>query len=492
MKRTCQNFDRLQGQKPHLINYRQPMNKLIFFELNEVPVRILDYYRHARRNSWLAKNYLNLKKYETYSENIGHLSPWNTWPTVHRGVSNERHYISDFNQDLIEVDREFPPIWDILTKNGVKTGVFGSFHSYPLPSELTNYDFYVPDVFAAGSECFPASIDIFQDVNLKLSRESARNVDRSVPFGQIARLVSKITDLGFRPSTMLDIGGHLAQERVAPWKATRRRTYQSVLAFDVFYKLLRSRKPDFVTFFTNHVASSMHRYWAALFPDDYENQKYEQDWIETYGGEIVFAMDKTDKMLARLGAFVDANPEYKLIVTSSMGQNAIECEPFETQLYVDDKVKFMAVLGVEAGDFEPLPSMLPQFNFAISESRNAEVENKLTSLAVNGEPIVFRHLAGKGFSVDLGHQNLKETTISLGGRSIDLDESGLKNVVIEDKSSSTAYHIPEGHLFIYHPSFAASAVANEQMPTAEIASLILHNFGVERPNYMTSSIAGSI
>lgn len=460
------------------------MTKLILFELNEVPVRILDYYRRARPNSWLAINYGKLKKFETFSENIGHLSPWNTWPTVHRGVANDRHYISDFNQDLSEVNREFPPIWDILTKNGVKTGVFGSFHSYPLPQDLTNYDFYVPDVFAAGSECFPSSIDVFQEVNLKLSRESARNVDRSVPFGQIARLVAKVADLGFRPSTMLDIGGHLAQERLTPWKATRRRTYQSVIAFDVFFKLLRQRKPDFVTFFTNHVASSMHRYWAALFPGDYENQKYEQDWIETYGGEILFAMEKTDKMLARLGGFATSNPEYKLLLTSSMGQNAVECEPIETQLYVDDKVKFMALLGVDHADFEPLPSMLPQFNFAIAESRTAEIEQKLESLTINGEPVVFRRLAGKGFAVDLGQQNLKETIISVSGTSIDIAQSGLKNVVIEDKSSSTAYHIPEGHLFVYHPSFADADLASEQMPTAEISPLILTNFGISPADYM--------
>ena len=463
------------------------MNKLILFELNEVPVRILDYYRLARPNSWLSRNYPNLKKYETYSENIGHLSPWNTWPTVHRGVSNERHYISDFNQDLSEVDREYPPIWEILAKNGIKTGVFGSFHSYPLPSDMMNYEFYVPDVFAAGSECFPASINVFQDVNLKLSRESARNVDRSLPFGQIARLVSKVTHLGFRPGSMLDIGGHLAQERVNPWKATRRRTYQSVLAFDVFFKLLRARKPDFVTFFTNHVASSMHRYWAALFPQDYENQKYEQDWIETYGGEILFAMDKADKMLARLGEFILRNPEYKLLVTSSMGQNAVECEPIETQLYVDDKEKFMAMLGVDSVDFKPLPSMLPQFNFAIPEGRYSEIENKLAGLTVNGGNIVYRHLAGKGFSVDLGQQNLKETLIVLDGKRIDLEQSGLKNVVIEDKSSSTAYHIPEGHLFVYHPSYVSAEISKEQMSTAEIAPLIVSNFAINPPRYMPNS-----
>ncbi len=463
------------------------MNKIILFELNEVPVRIIDYYRRLRPDSWLASSAAKVKKYETFSENQGHLSPWNTWPTVHRGVANDRHYISDFNQDLTEVDREFPPIWQILAKNGIRTGVFGSLHSYPLPREITNYDFYVPDVFAAGSECFPANVEVFQEVNLRLSRESARNVDRSVPFGAIAKLLANIGDLGFRPSTMLDVGGHLALEKLSPWKTTRRRTYQSVIAFDIFFKLVNKQKPDFVTFFTNHVASSLHRYWAALFPGDYENQKYESDWIETYDGEILFAMDKADKMLARLGSFVDKNPDYKLLITSSMGQNAVECEPIETQLYVDDNTKFIAMLGAGHADFEPLPSMLPQFNFAIAEGKAGVIEQNIAGLRINGEPIVYRRLEGRGFSIDLGHANLKQTDVTLNATPIALTETGMRNVVIEDKSSSTAYHIPEGHLLAYHPSFDETSFAANQLPTEEIAPLILENFGIQIPDYMVKS-----
>jgi len=464
------------------------MNKIILFELNEVPLRIVDYYRQVRPQSWFARNYDKLKKYETISENQGHLSPWNTWPTVHRGVANDRHYISDFNQDLSAVDAEFPPIWHLLTQAGITTGVFGSLHSYPLPADHKNYEFYIPDVFAAGSECFPANIELFQSVNLRLSRESARNVDRAVPYGQMAKLMLKANDLGFTASTLFDVGGHLVQERLSSWKVTRRRTYQSVIAFDVFFKLLQTRRPDFVTFFTNHVASSLHRYWAALFPQDYETQKFDAEWIETYSNEIVFAMDKADRMLNRLASYINQRPEYKLLITSSMGQHAVECEPIETQLYVADKPAFMAMLGVIGReDFQELPSMLPQFNFSLSDARAKNVEACLAGLRVNGEPVAYRRLEGRGFSVDFGHPNLKETQISLDGKPISLAASGLENVVIEDKSSSTAYHIPEGHLFVYHPANQASDRAVHQMQTTEIAPAILSNFAAARPSYMPAA-----
>jgi hypothetical protein len=79
--------------------------------------------------------------------------------------------------------------------------------------------------------------------------------------------------MGMRFKTATDIAAQLVDERINKWKVIRRRTYQSIISFDIFYKQLETHKPDFSTFFTNHVASSQHRYWAAAFPEDYESLK---------------------------------------------------------------------------------------------------------------------------------------------------------------------------------------------------------------------------
>ncbi len=457
------------------------MNKIILFELNEVPIRIIEYYCKMRPNSWLAKHISNLKKFETYCENGGHISPWNTWPTLHRGVTNQKHFISDFNQDLADVDAAFPPIWKILSENKIKTGVFGSLHSYPPPATQGSYSFYVPDVFAIGNECYPKDIELFQDINLKLSRKSARNVDSSIPYKDMLRLFGKMGNLGFKPKTLAAIGAQLIQEKTTPWKTVRRRTYQTVLSFDVFYKLLVKEKPDFTTFFTNHVASSQHRYWAAVFPTEYKDMKYDQEWIETYENEIIFTMSKTDDMLKRLAHFVDQNPEYKLMITSSMGQEAVESEPIETQLYIVNHEAFFNCFKIDKSDFQFLPSMLPQFNYFVKDAIGFRTQ--LETLTINGKKVHFRELGEGRFSLDLGQQNLKTTEITINGQPISLDITGLKNVVIEDKSSATAYHIPEGHCFIYHPSFQKSAVHSHQVSTQEIMPTILQNFAVEVPHY---------
>jgi len=71
----------------------------------------------------------------------------------------------------------------------------------------------------------------------------------------------------------------------------------------------------------------------------------------------------------------------------------------------------------------------------------------------------------------------------LNGKSLSLEDSGMENVVIEDKSSATAYHIPEGHCYIYHPGMSSSAVHKEQVSTRELLPTLLENFGVPIPEY---------
>ena len=424
--------------------------KVILFELNEVPKKILDYFIHSRPQSWLARTQGSRIYYDTYMPNVGHLSPWNTWPSFHRGVANDKHFLSDFNQDTSEVDLEFPPIWKVLAEGGASVGVFGSLHSFPVPGDLRNVSFHVPDVFAPASDCIPEDVSVFQEINLALSRESSRNVNGRIPVREAAKLALSFRRLGFRLSTATDVLGQLLAERTDKWKTTRRRTYQSVISFDVFFQQLSKSKPDFVTFFTNHVASSMHRYWAAAFPEDYGKLKFSNDWIDTYEDEVLWTMQKADEMLERLGKFVDDNPEYVLVCASSMGQEAVECEPTETQLYIEDHQKFLKNLGLNAGDCDVLPAMVPQFNYRISDKAQ-EFEETLKQTTINGDAIQFRRAESGFFSIDLGQRNLSVVNLEVKGQTVLYENSGLKNTVIEDMSSASAYHIPQGHLWSYHP-----------------------------------------
>lgn len=434
----------------------------------------------------MAKVFANSRKYETFSEDKGHLSPWVTWPTVHRGITNEKHFISDFGQEINDQEKQYPAIWNILAQKKLKVGLFGSLHTYPIPENPENFSFYVPDTFAAGSECFPKKLEAFQKFNLTMARESSRVVSNRIPGGEAIRFLMKLPDLGFRFKTAMDIAGQIVDERVNKWKIVRRRTYQSVIGFEIFYKQLVTQRPDFATFFTNHVASSMHRYWAASFPDDYENLKLGREWVETYNKEIVFTMKKADEMIGRLMKFVETNPDYSLWILSSMGQQAVEAKEIETDLFVTNGKKFMDNFQLGPGNYELKPSMVPQFNVLVHVDKRKNFEEKLATFKINGQPVNCRQKSDGFYSLDIGFANLeeKDIRIELMGKRIPLEHSGMENVKIQDRCGATAYHIPQGSLLIYAPGKNLNGKGVTSISTTEIAPAILRNYSVEVPTYM--------
>ncbi len=443
---------------------------IILFELNEVPYRIIQHYCAHDPNSTLSKILPKCRVYQTYAEDAV-LSPWVTWPTLHRGVTDAKHGIHNFGQDLTEVGKEFPPLWDLLAQQGFTVGVFGSLHSYPLPKDLSNYAFFVPDAFAAGSECFPKQIEHFQDFNLAMSRASARNISKSLPWKQTLSFLASLPDLGIKTATIADVAHQVISERLDVSKSCRRRTYQVVLAFDIFMKQLQDTLPHFSTFFTNHVASSMHRYWAAAFPEDYSEFNHSQEWVSTYKNEILFTMGKFDRMLNRLVQFVSRNADYSLWVTTSMGQAATHAEPCESELVLSDIPKFMSCFDIQ--QWSARAAMVPQVGVVTEQAD--KFERGLATLRINGKPLNYTRV-DDFFSLSFGHLNQKGKCAELNGQAISFSSLGLENIIIEDHTGSTAYHIPQGCLFIYE-SGGQTKSQPVQISTRDIFQAITGNYG---------------
>ena len=105
--------------------------KIVLFELNEVPWCIVDDQVARRPDGALASMLRRSAQYETVAADQGHLSPWRTWPSVHRGVPDERHLIGDLGQDHAAADEAYPPVWQLLRQRGARVGVGGSLHSSP-------------------------------------------------------------------------------------------------------------------------------------------------------------------------------------------------------------------------------------------------------------------------------------------------------------------------------------------------------------------------
>lgn len=466
--------------------------KLILFEVNEVPYRVLDTYCQQHPESVLNSLMSQSDQFETHTEDCLALDPWISWPTLHRGVNDEAHGILHLGQPIHEADRKFPPIWRLLKNSGLEVGVFGSLHSSQVPPDAEQYAFYLPDYFDSKAFAHPKGLLPFQELNLALTRASARNVTRAVPLSSFSVMASLLGH-GIRLSTILDLAGQLLAETRDSTRRIRRRTYQSLIMGDLFLHQLERTRPAFATFYTNHVAAAMHRYWGASFPRDYA-EPLEESWIRRYSNEIDFAMDKLDVVLARLKKFVDDNPGYTLMVASSMGQAAIPAQKTFDFLTILDMDRFMSSLGAPAGTWEMRPAMVPCQSVLVDAARRSDVAASLESLVIDGRrglrdqrpvaPFSFDETEPGSFQLFIQFDSYNgERVARLNGETVSFDEIGLGLMQHEDGVNCTAQHVKSGSLFVYMPG-ASPRPGRTHISTADVVPSILGYFGIPAPSYL--------
>jgi hypothetical protein len=311
--------------------------------------------------------------------------------------------------------------------------------------------------------------------------------------------------LGIRASSLLAVAKQLASERLNPSRVVRRRSLQSLLTFDVVYRQLMRTTPDFATFFSNHVASSMHRYWAAAYPDEYmqgdeppaarsallyETTRNEMppDWIATYKDEIMYAMGLTNQMIAAMVGFVRRRPEYRLLVITTMGQQAAIAKPIENQVVLADPARFFARFGLAPGDWQRLPGMEPGYNFAFADPATKEAFIRASKgLAIDGRPFSVGHHGERSvtFWVDSTNVDARGRIVRHHDAEHTLEEFGLVAEKIQDAVGSSGWHMPQGSALLYDPAADLSGLGQRQeVLTTAFTGAILESFGVPRPAYM--------
>ena len=185
--------------------------------------------------------------------------------------------------------------------------------------------------------------------------------------------------------------------------------------------------------------------------------------------------------------FADAHPEYQAWTASSMGQRATMAQALETAVYLVDLATFMRRLGMPEGCWEARPAMLPQTNVVVHGALASTFERELTKVHLVDKPLRYRRADGGFFAMDLGHANMhtRPTPVRYRGGRHPLAEFGMRAVEIEDRSGTTAYHVPEGILAVYDPHDAVMRpAARARISTLEIAPALLAGLGIAAPSYM--------
>ena len=462
-----------------------PQRKIVFYELNEVSPNILKRYIEKFPNSSLAKIYNKSNYYLTVNTDIGQLSPWITWPTLHRGVNNRAHNISALNQNLTMVNKTYPNYFDILARNKITVGVFGSLQSYPIPDELSNYSFYIPDTFASNAETHPKNIECFQKLNLYMTSKNGRNIQRSLPILEIFNFLKDSLHIGITVKTIRKIMIQLINESLNNHLIIRRRTTQAQLSFDIFYNLLSIEKPSLATFFTNHVASSMHRYWPAAFPNDYTSFRMPTEWIQKYKDEIWHTMHAVDYHINKLLKFIQSNPDYSLVISSSMGQGPVQkSTKISNQLYLTSPNKFFEFLGIPKEVWSQRLTMAPVYVFTFQSKQHLiNCKSLIDNFSIRSENLHCHVIDDLSIQLSFGHENCKDCELILYKNTpVDMKTLGLEIIDIQDETGSYAYHIPEGILLIFNGS--NKQINNINIKTTNIAPSLLKHFDVSIPEYM--------
>lgn len=461
--------------------------KKIVYELNEVPKRLFDFYADAFPSSAFSKLRALSHLYETNTADAGHLSPWITWPTMHRGVSNLEHEISDLGQDLKSVNKEFPSVFNYLANNDLKVGVFGSLQSYPLPENLDNYSFYIPDTFAAGSECFPKRLTDFQSFNLSMVKSSGRNVSKGIAVKEAAKFLLNAKKMGLNWSTAGKLANQVFSEQINSDRLVRRRTSQVEIAFDLFFRQLSDTMPDICFFFTNHVASSMHRYWPTIFPNDYEDGRFDETWRKRWSMEIPHAVKVANFQLSQLMNFCDMK-KIELIVCSSMGQQAVqEARPITKEVLITNIKALMKYLSISECDWEPRLSMAPQVVIKPLSENVVKLLDQLDKISINGEKIKFFVTSSGDVRFEIALVEVDALTIYHDGKRISEKDLGVRIVNLQDAAGSYAYHIPQGILLHYIPkNYSAKENSHNWRPvsTLDFCPSLIKSFGIKKPDYM--------
>jgi hypothetical protein len=474
------------------------MQKILLLEINEVPYKVIDYYCRLRPQSSMAKILRQSAQFETFTEDRQALDPWVSWPTLHRGVPDAKHMILHLGQVLDQVDEAYPPVWRLLRKHGLSVGVFGSLHSSSIPADANSYSFYLPDYFGVQPFAHPSALMPFQELNLQMTRASARNVSRRLPLKSALGFAASGPANGLTFGTLARISEHLIRELFAKELKIRRRNLQPLVAFDLFCKQWSSKKPQFASFYTNHVAASMHRYWGAAFPEDFAGS-LEPEWIKRYGSELAAAMETLDIMLGRLLEMVDADGNCTLVLASSMGQAAIPASHTYEFLTIVDLDRFMGAMGVPPDQWQSRPAMVPVQCVTVNADYRQRFISSLRKLGVGTDrmsgharptpPMSFDEREAGFFQLFIQYDHFDpELQTTLDGQPVSREQIGLGMMAHEDGINCTAQHVPEGSLLVYpQRSPASNGGQRRRISTLDFVPSVLQEFAIPQPDYMSGN-----
>ncbi len=454
--------------------------RVVVVEMNEVPRRVLADVAALGRAPFLQGVLEQDQVVGTVvaEELPREMYPSQTWASLNTGVPWSEHRVWWYGDPK---PADYPLYWQIAARAGRSVGLVNTLHSSPLSEQCGDgdYRFVIPDCFAADANTMPDRFRPFQEVNLRLTKANSRRSDLGSLRSEIAAAVKAAPRLGLTATTVTRLGRLAADVAVGRAPRERLRSGQFLVLSDMFMRLLTTEAPDLAVLFTNHVAAAMHRYWYAMYPDDFGSEHYPAEWVEHHRDEIPVAVELLDRMLVGLDRWCRRN-ERTLIVVSSMGQGpSPELDAGRThEAVVADPQAFLRAIGLDDGETPTVRgSMNPNLTLACESPEQADrVETRLIEVGV-GRPrwIVDRIDDTVTLTHDIAVSDPEH--VVLAGATVRADRAGLDIYAVDDHSSGR--HIPEGVVVVSNsPTFKQPA--DGPVDYLDFAPAVLDVLGVQR------------
>ena len=464
-----------------------PRRKLVLYELNEVPWRVVDLYVAERPESNLA-GLLEAGLSQT-SVNLDPvpLQPWRTWPTFHTSTYTDEHNSFELGQDPATF--RGTTMWDAVEGAGLAVGLFGALQTWPA-REFSHGGFYVPDTFSRTADTFPTQLRSFQQFNITMTRENTFSSHADPSPRQLLTTGLDLLRQGLTPSSVSSLALQLVRERRDGRYRGQRSTMQVLPSFDLYWRLHVQHQPHLSVFFTNHVAGMMHRYWGDWVPDYAASEHYVPDPV--FRRFVPTAMDMADQQLGRIRRYVDSNPGTVLVVAGSMGQGPIPYRHLDRTFVLEAPDRLLDQLGL--GSAEPGLAMYPRISLAFASHSEAESSvDVIGSVEGDGCGPMFRDFTVSGRTVSFeinfdrpdARDDEKLSFVHRDGVRVSLEPGDL-GIAVRSRTGggNTAYHIPEGILLSYGAGIAPDR-GRSQVDILDVAPSLLANvLGVQPPASM--------
>jgi hypothetical protein len=228
--------------------------------------------------------------------------------------------------------------------------------------------------------------------------------------------------------------------------------------WDAFRSLFDcDRPPALSTFYTNHVAGVMHRYWKDVFPEDFD---LPTDTETPYRSTMDFAIEVLNRMLADAMSFCERNRDMIIVFATSMGQSAIYADYYEgVQLLLTDFPRLAACLGLNQGEYRELMAMDPQTAVEILDPkvRKCTVAALASCTTLQDRPLFKVHEVGDSLSISMGLP--PKTQIEAGHWKTAAVTRTWKQggIRVAYTDAQTADHVKEGAMAIYGAGIATDS-----------------------------------